>query len=204
MRTSLRKRRNCFGGLTRDNPARQVDAGKIPQRLPRILSVEEVGQLITAAAAHSPRDRTIIELFYATGCRAGELQKLRVEDIHFGAKSILIRRGKGDRDRRVFFGDKAAEALKSYLGNSRYGSLFGVSTHALLKAVRRAADRAGLPGVHPHTLRHSFATHLLESCNDLRVIQELLGHSSVGTTQKYTHLQTAALRRTHGCCHPRG
>ncbi len=191
-----------LGVLLRSNPARLVSVGKVPKRLPRVLSVEQVEQLI--GAVESNRDRAILELFYATGCRRNELGDLRVEDINFNARSILVRRGKGDKDRRVLFGGKAAEALKTYLRDRRRGPVFGVCPATLWKVVRRAAKRANLEGVHPHTLRHSFATHLLEDGADLRAIQELLGHSSVGTTQHYTHLQTASLRNTLERFHPRG
>jgi integrase/recombinase XerD len=188
--------------LVRVNPARLVSAGKRPQRLPRFLTPEQVEQLL--AAAKTERDRAVLELFYATGCRRNELRDLRVEDVNFDAENIRVRRGKGDKDRRVFFGRSAAGALKVHLGDRRHGQIFEVSTSTLENIVRRAARRANLYGVHPHTLRHSFATHLLESGADLRAIQELLGHSSVGTTQHYTHLQTASLRSTHERCHPRG
>jgi integrase/recombinase XerD len=189
-------------GLVRINPARLVSAGQRPKRLPRFLNPEQVEQLL--AAAKTERDRAVLELFYATGCRRNELRDLRVEDVDFNAESIRVRRGKGEKDRRVFFGERAAEALKTYLGDRRRGPIFGVCSRTLGKVVERAARRAHLEGVHPHTLRHSFATHLLESGADLRAIQELLGHSSVGTTQHYTHLQTASLRSTHERCHPRG
>lgn len=189
-------------GLVRLNPARLVSVGKVPKRLPRVLSVEQVEQLI--GAVESSRDRAILELLYATGCRRNELRDLRVEDVDFSAESIRVRRGKGDKDRRVFFGKPAAEALKACIGDRRRGPVFGVCSGTLWKAVRRAARLANLSGVHPHTLRHSFATHLLEDGADLRAIQELLGHSSVGTTQHYTHLQTAALRSTLERFHPRG
>ncbi|MBI3668752.1 MAG: tyrosine-type recombinase/integrase [Acidobacteria bacterium] len=194
-----------LGELVRTNPARQVLAGKAPHRLPRVLSVEQVEQLI--AAVKSDRDRAIIELLYATGCRRAELLGLRVEDVNLmarGVQSILVRRGKGDKDRIVLFGQKAREALKAYLDGRRNGRIFEMSYATVAKVVRCAARCAKLEGVTPHTLRHSFATHLLERGADLRAIQELLGHSSVSTTQRYTHLQTAALRDTIERCHPRG
>lgn len=190
------------GRLVQRNPARDVSPGKAPKRLPRVLGVDDIPRLISAT--RSPRDRAVIELFYASGCRLSELQTLRVEDVDLAAQSILVRRGKGNKDRRVLFGRKAAEALENHLGGRQSGSLFGVSGHTLWRIVHLAAERAGLEGVHAHTLRHSFATHLLESGADLRFIQELLGHSSLSTTQKYTHLQTSSLRRTHEKCHPRG
>jgi len=190
------------GGMVRVNPARLVSPGKAPSRLPLVLNEQEVEKLIDAAG--TPRDRAVIELLYATGCRRTEMSRLRVEDVCFAAESITVRRGKGDKDRVVLFGSKAGAALDAWLGDRRRGSLFGVSGTTLCKIVRRAAKRAGLAGVHCHTLRHSFATHLLERGADLRTIQELLGHTSLGTTQRYTHLQTAALCETIRRFHPRG
>jgi integrase/recombinase XerD len=190
-----------LGGLIQRNPARGVSAGKAPKRLPRVLSVEEVERLI--AAARTDRDRAVLELFYATGCRISELRSLRIEDVDLAAQSILVRRGKGDKDRRVLYGRKAAEALDAHLGSRRLGSIFNVSTPALWRVVHLAARRAGLDGVHPHALRRSFATHMLEHGADLRCIQELLGHASLSETQKYTHLQISSLLRTHERCHPR-
>lgn len=191
-----------LGGRIRSNPARGFEPGKAPRRLPRVLSVEDVSRFI--GAARSPRDRALVELFYATGARRSELANLRVEDIDFVGGSARIRRGKGGNDRVVFIGDNAALALLVYLRGRRFGPVFGVSGNSLYRAIRRIATRVGLPGVHPHIFRHSFATHLLESGADLRVIQELLGHSSVATTQRYTHLQIRSLRNTLERCHPRG
>ena len=115
----------------------------------------------------------MIELFYATGCRSSELQTLRVEDVDFNGESIRVRRGKGDKDRVVLFGSRACSALAAWLGDRDHGSLFGVSRTTLWKIVHRAAKRAGLTNLSPHTLPHSFATHLLERRADLRFIQEL-------------------------------
>ena len=191
-----------LGGLVQRNPARDVSSGKAPRRLPRVLSVEDVERLIAAARSH--RDRAVIELLYATGCRVSELRTLRVEDVDLVAQSILVRRGKGGKDRLVLYGRKAAAALETHSGGRRSGPIFKLSRAALWSIVRRVAQGAGLEGVHPHTLRHSFATHLLERGADLRCIQELLGHTSLSTTQKYTHLQIESLRRTLEHFHPRG
>lgn len=191
-----------LGKLIRTNPARQVSPGKKPKRLPHVLSVEDIERLV--AAAKSPRDRTLIELLYATGCRRSEMQRLTVEDLDLAGKSILIRRGKGDKDRLVLYGQKAAKALKAHLGSRRSGPIFNLTARTLSRIVRTTAQNAGLQGVHAHTLRHCFATHLLERGADLRCVQELLGHSSLSTTQLYTHLQTSSLLSTHHRCHPRG
>jgi|SRR5579859_106220 len=190
-----------LGGQARINPARQVAAGKAGSRLPRVLSVEEVEKLILAA--YVPRDRAILEVFYATGCRLQEIADLRIENVHFHGRSATVL-GKGGKERIVLFGRKAAEALRAYVGDRRSGRLFELSADTLYRIVRRAARRAGIAGVHTHTLRHSFATHLLEASADLRFVQELLGHASVASTQKYTHLQTSALRNVLERCHPRG
>ena len=189
------------GGQSRINPARAVSAGKIGNHLPRHLRVEEVAHLVQATK--SPRDKTLLELLYATGCRRAEIGDLRIEDISFQARSAKVL-GKGNKERVVFFGQKAAMALRAYIGARRRGRVFEVCNDTISNIVRRAARRAGLDGIHTHSLRHSFATHLLENGADLRVIQELLGHASVASTAKYTHLQTAALRSVHKRCHPRG
>ena len=198
-----------LGGLVCNDPTREIRTGKTPRRLPVILSVAQVGQLICATKTNrnrkrDARDGAIAELLYATGCRRNELTNLRVEDVDFNSQTIMVRRGKGGKDRIVFFGDPAAAALKQHLGTRQRGRIFNLSSQILWRVIRRASLRANLPPVHPHTLRHSFATHLLESGADLRAIQELLGHSSLGTTQNYTHLQTASLRKTLERCHPRG
>ena len=188
-------------GLVRANPARQVSPSKVPRRLPRVLNVTEVAKLIKSAK--TPRDRALLELLYATGCRRSEIRGLRIEDIDLSTQTILVRRGKGAKDRRVFFGRKALRAITSYIGERRRGPVFGVSSTTLGKIVAQAAKRAALAGVHPHTLRHAFASHLLESGADLRMIQELLGHSSILSTQRYTHLQITSLRSTLERCLPR-
>jgi site-specific recombinase XerD len=190
-----------LGGVMRVNPARAVSPGKAGSRLPRCLRVEEIEQLITAA--NSPRDKAIIELTYATGCRRAEIAGLRIEDIYFHGRSATVL-GKGGKERVVLFGRKAAESLHAHIRDRRSGRVFEVCADTLNRIVGRVARRAGLAGVHFHSLRHSFATHLLEHGADLRVIQELLGHVSVASTQKYTHLQTGFLRSVHERYHPRG
>jgi site-specific recombinase XerD len=190
-----------LGGQARINPARQVAVGKLGSRLYRVLSVKEIEQLIQAAK--SPRDRAIIELTYATGCRRAEIAGLRIENVSFHARTAKVL-GKGDRERIVHFGAKAAIALRAHVGNRRSGRVFEVSAEAINRIVKRAALRAGLHGVHHHLLRHAFATHMLESGANLIAIRNLLGHASVVSTQRYTHLQTSALRSVLERCHPRG
>jgi len=191
-----------LGGIVRVNPARLVSPGKAPKRLPRVLSIGEVEQLIKVASA--PRDRAVLEFLYATGCRNAETTGLRIEDLHLRNRTAKVL-GKGNKERIVFLGAKAAEAVRAHLGNQQAGLVvFAISGSTLGKIVRRAAKRANLTGVTPHTLRHSFATHLLENGADLRAVQELLGHSSVLATQRYTHLQMTSLCSTLKRCHPRG
>lgn len=179
------------------------------------------------------RDRAILELFYACGLRVSELCGLRVRDVNLAAAYVRCM-GKGRKERVVPIGEKARDAIEAYLEHSRPGLLQrglsngrvqGPLTPALAAAtplfisrtggpiertavwrmVRREAGRRGIKGkVSPHTIRHSFATHLLEGGADLRIVQELLGHVSVATTEIYTHVQTRRLRDLHRACHPHG
>lgn len=176
-------------------------------RLPRCLSEREIEQLLDAAT--KPREKALLELFYATGCRLSEVAGMRVEDVNFdleAGEALVL--GKGNKERFVFLGRKAAAALLDYLRGREKGFIFrnrrggAIHKRMLYGIVRDVARRAGLSGVHPHSLRHSFATHLLNRGADLRFVQELLGHSSVHTTQFYTHLATADLFRIHESCHP--
>ncbi len=178
---------------------------KVPRRLPLCLSETEAAKLIDAA--ESPRDRAVLEIFYATGCRLAEVAGMRVEHIDFPAGEIRVL-GKGNKERIVLFGREAAAALRRYLAGRKTGPLFrnnrgrALNHRSLAKIVHNVAGRAGLSGVHPHTLRHSFATHLLNRGADIRFVQELLGHTSVSTTQIYTHVAGADLIRVYQKCHP--
>lgn len=191
-----------LGGQVVISPPHQICTRKIPKRLPRAKSEEEIGRII--AAADSVRDRAILEILYATGLRVSEIASLRVEDLSLGAKSLRVNRGKGDKDRIGLFGAKAARVLRKYLGDRQAGSLFGVCSHTIWRVVVSSAKRARVDGVSPHTFRHSFATHLLNRGMDIRFVQELLGHTSLVATQKYLHVATANLQRTHAQFHPRG
>ncbi len=184
-----------------------IPALKVPQRLPRVLTEEEVERLL--GSAERPLDRALLELAYATGLRLAELLNLRIEDLDFHSGSVLVRQGKGNKDRKGYFGSRASEALVSYLKNRSEGPIFlgtlgrGLSRRGLYYIVRRAAERAGLEGVHPHTLRHCFATHLLNRGADIRHVQDLLGHKNLSATQIYTHMSIVDLRREHSRFHPR-
>ena len=193
------------------NPLKLATTPRQPQRLPDFLSVEQVEALLAAPDLHTPvglRDRAILESLYGAGLRVSELVSLTLASIDW-ENSMLRVRGKGDKERVVMLGQAARSALVDYLQQGRAALIseksvdalwlnrFGgqLSARAVQLAVRRYARAAGLPSdVHPHVLRHSFATHMLEGGADVRVVQELLGHASVATTQIYTHVTEAAKR----------
>jgi integrase/recombinase XerD len=193
------------------------------RRLPDTLDVGEVGALLEAAAPGDPfgiRDRALLELLYAAGLRVSEALGLDRHDLSLDAGLVRVM-GKGGRERIVPVGDVAREQLARYLEEvrpnwladvpgARGGPLFltprgrRLDRMSAWRAVQRAAQRAGLSArVTPHTLRHSFATHLLEGGADLRVVQELLGHASISTTQLYTHLTGERIRQVYARAHPR-
>lgn len=202
--------------------AQVVQPPSTAKHLPDTLSIEEVERLITTipqgeyARAEDVRDRALVELLYGTGARVSEVLRLSVDDVT-DCDGILRFLGKGSKERIVPVGGKALEALDAYLVqgrpqlskgkshalflNKRGGALSRQSAWAVIKA---CADRAGIDAeISPHTLRHSFATHLLEGGADVRVVQELLGHSSVTTTQIYTHVTAENLRSVWTMAHPR-
>jgi len=220
-------------GLAPSDPARQVRPPPPPRRLPRAISVSDVERLLDAAAGGGGprplRDRALLELLYATGARISEATALDVDDLDLAARgarpaalpAAVRLSGKGDKQRIVPVGSFAREALERYLVgarpalaaaarrtasspavflNARGGRLTRQGAWAALRA---AAARAGIAEVSPHTLRHSFATHLLDGGADVRVVQELLGHASVTTTQVYTLVTVERLREVYASAHPR-
>ena len=215
----------CREGALADNPAAGVRTPKHPRNLPRHLRPGEIEALLEAPGSDGPlqiRDRALLELLYAAGLRVGELVSLDWQDIDLAGRVLRVL-GKGGKERMVPFGRPAAAALRGWLAaweklrggerppaamepepvflNHRGGRLTDRSVRRLLdRYVERAALAAG---VHPHTLRHTFATHLLEGGADLRAIQELLGHSSLATTQRYTHLEVERLLEVYRQGHPR-
>jgi site-specific recombinase XerD len=189
-------------GVVRDSPAQYIDVPKIARRLQRCLSEREAASVM--AAGRTPRDTAILELAYATGLRRSELAKLEVADLDLESCTLRVRGGKGNKDRVGCFGQKALRASRAHLSGREAGSLFDVKPWGIWRTVRAAGRRAGLAGVHTHSLRHAFATHLLNRGLDLRYVQELLGHASVRTTQIYTNTAIADLKRIHSRCHPRG
>jgi len=206
-------------GVVSSNPADLLTLPKRPRSLPHVLRPEELARLLDAIPATSPlelRDRAMLELAYACGLRAEELVRLTVDSIDFDGEQVRIE-GKGSKTRLVPVGEPAMRALARYLERARPAlahdrqpalllSKSGrpLSTSDVRRRLRIHSTRAGLGGaIHPHALRHSFATHLLNGGADLRAIQELLGHSSISTTQVYTQVESARLRRAYASSHPR-
>ncbi|GIJ51003.1 hypothetical protein Val02_78890 [Virgisporangium aliadipatigenens] len=210
-------------GLTAHDPGAEVRPPSLPRRLPKAIDVDQVERLLAAVAGDGPRplrDRALLEVLYGTGARISEAVGLAVDDLD---GDVLTLRGKGGRTRLVPIGGYARDALDAYLVrgrptlvaagsgspavflNTRGTPLSRQSAWAIL---HRAAALAGLPvdgphAVSPHTLRHSFATHLLDGGADIRVVQELLGHASVTTTQVYTLVTVDRLREVYATSHPR-
>lgn len=213
-------------GAREDNPAELLSSPKRPRTLPTVLAPSEVAALLDRIPATTPlelRDRALFELAYASGLRAEELVSLDVTAIDFDAESVRVE-GKGEKTRIVPVGEHALRAIDRYLAGARpalaverpesEGALFVSKSGRRLSTsdvrrrlrtwVRLAAGRApALAEAHPHALRHSFATHLLEGGADLRAIQELLGHATIGTTQVYTRVESARLRSAYVKAHPR-
>ncbi len=215
-------------GVISTNPARSVSSPKQEKRLPEHLTAAAVTELIEApgkSTHFSLRDHAIIELFYATGIRVSELVGLNRDDLDLEGGFVRVL-GKGRKERIVPFGGKAEEALRSYLrvrheiyakGRQPGPGKADATAAIFLSARGRRLTTRGVAvimerhvvklaqrlRVHPHTLRHTFATHMLDAGADLRSIQELLGHESLSTTQKYTHVSTEQLVRVYRSCHPR-
>lgn len=199
------------------NPAQHVQAPRAGQSLPRTLDVDQVQQLLEIDARDSLaiRDRAILELFYSSGLRLSELVSLDLDNLNLPQAQLRVI-GKGNKTRQVPIGRKAIEALHDWLkqrsGFNRQDSkaVFlsergnRLSSRSVQQRLRHWAQRQGLAShVHPHMLRHSFASHLLESSGDLRAVQELLGHSDISTTQVYTHLDFQHLAKVYDQAHPR-
>jgi integrase/recombinase XerC len=202
------------------NPFQNLLTPKLPRKLPNFLYPEEIRTLFDAAGASSPiglRDLAILELLYGTGMRVTEIARLSLNDVDLDEGEIRVF-GKGAKERIVLFGSHASRALKDYLQKGRPVLIRGVKTAALFtgrrgtritprhveRIIRACAKKAGIQKkVTPHTLRHSFATHLLEGGADLRMVQELLGHVSLSTTQVYTHVTKERLKKVYDDAHPR-
>jgi len=229
--TSLRRRaaaikgfyRFAFGeGLIGVDVAAHLDLPRMPRLLPETLSAAETERLLGAPPAEALLDRALLELLYAAGLRVSEALRLDLEDLSLDGAFVRVI-GKGDRERLVPVGEVALEALRAWLDGPRRQAMAEHHVQAVRGGpvflgrrgrrlarqqawaiVKRAAAGAGLAGrVSPHTLRHSFATHLLEGGADLRIVQELLGHASISTTQLYTHVTGERIREVYARAHPR-
>ena len=240
-------------GVMPDNPAKLLGSAKLWERIPRILTHEQVANLLIAPEEASDklwrRDRAILEFFYATGCRCSELVNLKLQDIH-ETEGYCLCTGKGNKQRTVPLGQRAIAAFRIWMKEEREtvlnrrrdedfhyfenvkgsgtdrsvepgtersavpGSIpsaflsfkgYKMRREAMWNLIKKYADRIGAPAeVSPHTLRHSFATHMLVGGADLRQVQEILGHESIVTTQIYTHHNMEHLKKIHAKCHPRG
>ncbi|MGY1750649.1 site-specific tyrosine recombinase XerD [Modestobacter sp. SYSU DS0511] len=213
-------------GLVPDDVAAEVRPPAPARRLPKAIPVEEIEALLTAAGSvegpRGLRDRALLELLYGTGARISEAVGLAVDDLDLGSAAVRLA-GKGGKERVVPVGSYAVRAVEDYLvrarpalaekgrpGGQRGGALFlnarggALSRQSAWSILRDAAERAGISAeLSPHTLRHSFATHLLDGGADVRVVQELLGHASVTTTQVYTLVTVDRLREVYATSHPR-
>lgn len=208
-------------GVTSSDPTEPLGSMRIPRSLPKALTLAEVEALIAAVPSEGSahiRDRAMIEMLYAAGLRISELTSLDVDDVDLDARSVRCL-GKGSKERVVPIGRAAVDGLKAYVTQARPGlAERGRSEPALFlnqrgrrltrqgcwKLLKRHAEHAGLARrISPHTLRHSFATHLLDGGADIRIVQELLGHASVSTTQIYTRVSHERLREVYDRAHPR-
>jgi integrase/recombinase XerC len=207
-------------GALESNPADGVRAPKLDRPLPRFLEVEEIDRLMSAASGTDLwglRDRAILETLYGAGLRVSELVAIDENDLELGS-GLVRARGKGRKERLAPLGRAAVGAIARYLQAKHRAGLNGGGARPCfvnrrgerldVRSIRRMLDkylaRAGLPGgVSPHTLRHSFATHLLDHGADVRVVQDLLGHASLASTQVYTHLTTERLKAAYEAAHPR-
>jgi integrase/recombinase XerD len=207
-------------GRMENNPARLVVSPRLPRRLPKVLSQEEIHALLSqpdASHARGQRDLAMLELLYATGLRVSELIGLKVSDINLEAGYIRTM-GKGSKERMVPAGERALDAVRDYLsdGRLRHAGAAG-SAHLFLNTRGRPLTRQGFwkiirvygiqagigKKISPHSLRHSFASHLLEAGADLRSVQVMLGHADISTTQIYTHVTRKRLKELFDKCHPR-
>ena len=201
-------------GVLERNVAREVRGPRMPKKLVSFLPIDEAAALMDGKPIAGPepwRDAAVLEMLYASGLRVSELAGLDLDDVDRGRQTVRVL-GKGRKERIVPYGGRAASALAAYLamrGDAR-GPLFAnrrggrLSVRSIHTIVRRCAQACGITRrVSPHTLRHTFATHLLDAGADLRMIQELLGHSRLSTTQRYAHVGTDQLMRAYDAAHPR-
>src|SRR3990172_1512591 len=229
-KTSLARKvsalRTFFNYLCREskmtsNPGKMVSTPKKERRLPRFLSVDEMERLLSTLSDEGPlrtRDRAILETLYSSGLRIGEVVALDIGDINFTEHLIRVK-GKGRKERIVPIGVRAVEAIRGYLkiplnppllkgerGQPLFLNKYGkrITTRSVHSIVERYKRLAGFWDITPHSIRHSFATHILDGGADLRSVQEMLGHANLSTTQRYTHLSMDKLMEVYDKAHPRG
>lgn len=189
-----------------------METPRVGRRLPRVLSVEEAAALFASAPVDVPalRDAALVEVMYGAGLRVAEVEGLDRDDVDLARGLVRVRRGKGGKERRVPLGPPGVDAVRRYLDatpaagpalflNARGGRL---RARSMRRIVKRLGLRSGVSAVHPHALRHSYATHMLDAGADLRSIQELLGHASLSTTQRYTHVSVQSLIGVYERAHP--
>jgi integrase/recombinase XerD len=211
-------------GITENHPTARLPLPKVPERMPDVVSIDDIDRLLGQPFPDGPtglRDRAMLETLYGCGLRVSELTGLDLTDLDL-TDGFLRVFGKGDKERVVPVGGMALHALQAYLAHGRTylrpkGSLRGLdaaavflntkgsrlSRQGVFGIVRAYGARTGLESLHPHTLRHSFATHLLEGGADLRALQEMLGHADISTTQVYTHVDRRHVREEYLSTHPR-
>ncbi len=205
--------------LADHNPAQSVQAPKTEKRLPKTFDVDQMNALLDLTPNDTfvaCRDRAMMELFYSSGLRLAELAALDLRDIDFGQQLVQVKEGKGGKDRLLPMGGKAIDALKNWLDKREQQGLIMATALFITQQGRRLGVRSiqqrlaywgkkhGLSQhVHPHRLRHAFASHMLESSGDLRAVQELLGHADISTTQIYTHVDFQHLAKVYDAAHPR-
>ena len=214
----------CRESKMTNNPAKMVSTPKKESRLPRFLSVDEMGRLLSTLSDEGPlrtRDRAILETFYSSGLRIGEVVALDIGDINFTEHLIRVK-GKGRKERIVPTGVRALEAIRECLkvasgmrkaeggkrneGAPLFLNKFGrrITTRSVHRIVERYKRLAGFWDITPHSIRHSFATHILDNGAELRSVQEMIGHANLSTTQRYTHLSMDKLMEVYDKAHPRG
>jgi len=206
-------------GIVQKNPIEEVSSPKLDKRLPHILTTDEITRLLASPDTSKPagqRDRAILELLYASGLRVSEIVRLNLKHIDLSSREIRVT-GKGNKERIVLMGTPAADALLTYLNKGRIELLGAHRSDAVFinrlgrriierrvqKIIDQHAAHANIEQkIHPHILRHTFATHMLDGGADLRVVQELLGHASLSTTQIYTHVSKAQAKKVYLAAHP--
>jgi integrase/recombinase XerD len=206
-----------FEGHITTNPAEDLVSPQKGQYLPRFLNKAEIEQLLMApdtSTEYGLRDRAILELMYASGLRVSEAASLRIGDVDLDG-GIVTTTGKGSKTRRIPVGASAVEWLRTYLVLRRKKEITGsdrlftnsaggpIDRQTIYLAIVRYAEKCGFEGVSPHTLRHSFATHLIQNSADIRSVQQMLGHVDISTTQIYTHMTSTQLKKNYERFHPR-